>query len=109
MEAHSQKSSGLNLNPLAPAQSKRTFAFSGKIPESLEMHPFQLPFSFLFCTFFETFREKPKKGSRVRPQAQKIRQNGPQGRQNGAQESTIYVPRSHQVQTPAAGCSPKAT
>ena len=30
MEAQSQKSSGLNLNPLAPAQSKRTFAFSRK-------------------------------------------------------------------------------
>ena len=35
------------------------------------MHPFQLPFSLLFCTFFETFPEKPKKGSRVRPQGHK--------------------------------------
>ena len=35
------------------------------------MHPFQLRFSLLFCTFFETFREKPKKGSRVRPQGHK--------------------------------------
>ena len=35
------------------------------------MHPFQLPLSLLFCTFFETFQEKPKKGSRVRPQGRK--------------------------------------
>ena len=35
------------------------------------MHPFQLPFSLLFWLFFETFRRKPKKGSRVRPQAHK--------------------------------------
>ena len=36
MEARSQKIRGLNLNPLAPAQSKRTFAFSGKTLNSIE-------------------------------------------------------------------------
>ena len=30
IEAQIQKIRGLNLNPLTPAQSKRTFAFSGK-------------------------------------------------------------------------------
>ena len=44
------------------------------------MHPFQLPVSLLFCIFFKTFREKPKKGSRV-PQDIKIHRNGPQRRQ----------------------------
>ena len=57
MEAHSKKSSGLNLNPIAPAQSKRTFPFSGKTQNSIENDP----------TFFEPFAEKSQKGSRVRP------------------------------------------
>ena len=109
MDAQSQKTSGLNLNPLAPAQSKRTFAFSGKTQKIIRNASISVSFFAFFCTFFETFREKPKNRSRVRPKATKARQNGPQGRQNGAQESTIYAPRSHQVQTPAAGCSPKAT
>ena len=41
--------------------------FWKKLKKSKEMHPFQLPFPLLFYIFFETFREKPKKGSRVRP------------------------------------------
>ena len=35
MEARSQKIRGLNLNPLAPAQSKRTFAFSGNASKKM--------------------------------------------------------------------------
>ena len=35
------------------------------------MHPFQLPFSVLFCTFFEFFPEKSQKGSKVRNQSLK--------------------------------------
>ena len=70
-------------------------------------------FSFLFRLFFahfsRLFGKSRKTGPGSVPRATKARQNGPQGRQNGAQESTIYAPRSHQVQTPAAGCSPKAT
>ena len=34
MQAQSKKSSGLDLNPLVPAQSKRTFPFSGKTRNS---------------------------------------------------------------------------
>ena len=71
MEARSQKIRGLNLNPVAPAQSKRTFAFSGKTPKIPRNASISAPFSDFFCTFFEIFREKPKKGSRVQPQGHK--------------------------------------
>ena len=110
MEAQSQKSRGLNLNPLAPAQSKRTFPFSGKNSKTHKkcIH-FSSLFRFFFAPFSRLFGKSRKRGPGSSPKAIKIRQNGPQGRQNGAQESTIYAPRSHQVQTPAAGCSPKAT
>ena len=66
-------------------------------------------FRFFFAPFSKLFGKNRKRGPGSSPRAIKISQNGPQGRQNGAQESTIYVPRSHHVQTPAAGCSPKAT
>ena len=66
-------------------------------------------FRFFFAPFSRLFGKSRKGGQGSGPRAIKIRQNGPQGRQNGAQESTIFAPRSHQVQTPAAGCSPKAT
>ena len=68
MEAQSQKIRGLNLNPLAPAQSKRTFAFSGK---NIKIQRKWIHFSSLFHSFFETFRETSKKGSRVWPQGHK--------------------------------------
>ena len=104
MEARSQKKPGPDLNPLAPAQSKRTFAFSGKTQQIISSL-----FRFFFAPFSRLFGKIRKTGPGSVPRATKARQNGPQGRQNGAQESTIYAPRSHQVQTPAAGCSPKAT
>ena len=66
-------------------------------------------FRFFFGSFSRLFGESRKRGPGSGPRPIKIRQNGAQGRQNGARESTIYAPRSHQVQTPAAGCSPKAT
>ena len=66
-------------------------------------------FHFFFAPFSRLFGKSRKTGPGSVPRATKARQNGPQGRQNGVQESTIYAPRSHQVQTPAAGCSPKAT
>jgi hypothetical protein len=62
---------GLNLNPLAPAWSKRSFVLSGKIRNSIEDASFQLPFYVLFCTFFEPFPEKSQKGSKVRGQSLK--------------------------------------
>ena len=71
MRAQTEKMNGLNLNPLAPAKSKRTFPFSGKIEIPMKMHPFQVPFSILFCNLFKPFAEKSQKGSRVRPQSRK--------------------------------------
>ena len=71
MEAQSRKSSGLNLNPLAPAKSKRTFAFSGKTQKIMRNASISAPLFASFCTFFETFRGKLKKGSRVQPQGHK--------------------------------------
>ena len=66
------KSSGLNLNPLAPAQSKRAFAFSGKTRNSIEILSISAPFfSLLFCIIFEPFPETSKKRSRVGPQSHK--------------------------------------
>ena len=97
MEAQSQKNNGLNRNPLAPAQSKRIFAFSGKLEIPLKMHPFQLPCSLLCSAIFEAFTEKSKKKSRVWPQSRKNTPNGPQGRPNGAHESANLAPRCNQV------------
>ena len=87
MEAQSKKSRGVNLNPLAPAQSKRTFTFSGEIRNFSEMHPFQLPFSFLFVPFSSLFKKSRARGPWSGPKAIKIHQNGHQGRPDGAQES----------------------
>ena len=70
MEAQSKKSRGLKLNPLAPAQSKRTFAFSGKTRNCIEHASISTPSLYiLFRTFFKRFSEITKKGSRVWPQS----------------------------------------
>ena len=62
MEARSQKIRGLNLNPLAPAQSKRTFAFSGKTQKIIGNASI-LALSFAsFLALFRDFSEKAEKG-----------------------------------------------
>ena len=74
MDGKNSKRVGLNLNPLAPAQSKRTFAFSGKTINSIETLSISAPFLsifFLFCIIFEPFPETSKKRSRVGPQSHK--------------------------------------
>ena len=68
---HSEKSSGLNLNPLAPAQSKRTFSFSGKTRIFTGNAFIPAPFFSPFLYLFRTFCRKSQKGSRVRPQSRK--------------------------------------
>ena len=89
MEAQSQKTSGLNLNPLAPAQSKRTFAFSGKTQKIMGNAFISAPlFVFFFAPFSSLFQKSRKRGPVSGPRAIKIHQNGPQGCPNGAQEST---------------------
>ena len=60
MEAQSQKSSGLNLNPLASAQSKRTFAFSGQ--KIMRNASISAPFVASFLHLFRDFSGKAEKG-----------------------------------------------
>ena len=71
MEAQSKKSRGVNLNPLAPAQSKRTSTFSGETRNCIGNASISAPFFSPFCTFFEPFQEKSSKGSMVWPQSYK--------------------------------------
>ena len=71
VEAHRDKMSGLNINPLAPAQSKRSFALSVQTLNSIENTSIPAPFVCPFLTFFEPFLEKSQKGSRVPPQTLK--------------------------------------
>ena len=62
MEAQSQKIRGLTLNPLAPAQSKRTFAFSGKTPKFKENASISAPFFAPFLNLFRDFSGNVEKG-----------------------------------------------
>ena len=62
MEAQNQKSSGLNLNPLAPAQSKRTFAFSRKTPKIIGNASISGFFFGSFLHLFRDFSGKAEKG-----------------------------------------------
>ena len=62
MEARSKKIRGLNLNPLAPAQSKRTFAFSGKTFKITGNASILTPFFAPLFVFFRDFSEKAEKG-----------------------------------------------
>ena len=71
MEATRQKMSGLNLNPLAPAQSKHSFVLSGKTRNSIENASIPAPFFCPFLYLFRAFSRKHAKGSRVPPQSRK--------------------------------------
>ena len=62
MEARSQKIRGLNLNPLAPAQSKRTFTFSGKTQEIMRNAFISASFFAPFLHLFRDFSGKTEKG-----------------------------------------------
>ena len=61
MEARSQKIRGLNLNPLAPAQSKRTFAFSVKTQKIMRNASISAPFFASFLHLFRDFSGKAEK------------------------------------------------
>ena len=61
MEARSQKIRGLNLNPLAPAQSKRTFAFSGKTQKAMRNASISASFFAPFLHLFRLFSGKAEK------------------------------------------------
>ena len=61
MDAQSQKTSGLNFNPLAPAQSKRTFALSEKTLNSIEMLSIPASFFSYFLYHFRAFSRNVEK------------------------------------------------
>ena len=61
MEAQGQKFRGLNLNPLAPAQSKRTFAFSRKTSKIKGNAFISAPF---FAPFLHLFRDSSRKAEK---------------------------------------------
>ena len=82
MEARSQKIRGLNLNPLAPAQSKRTFPFSGKTWKIIENTSISALFFSSFLTLFRGVSRKPEKGAQDPPtEPQKHTTMDPKGAQ----------------------------
>ena len=98
MEEQKRDSTGQNLNPFASAQSKRTFAFSGKTGNSKgECIHFNSFFPHFLYFVSNLFQESRKRGPGSGPRTVKIHQNGPQGRPNRCQKSANLAPRSHQV------------
>ena len=82
METRSQKIRGLNLNPLALAQSKRTFAFSGKTRIPIEILLIPPPFFSSFLTPFRSVSRKPEKGAQdAATEPQKHTKMDPKGAQ----------------------------
>ena len=61
MDAQSKKSNGLKLNPLAPAQSKRTCGFSGNTRNSIESAAISAPFFSHLFNLFQAFSRKVEK------------------------------------------------
>ena len=115
MEARSQKIRGLNLNPLAPAKSKRTFAFSGKTQKVMRNASISAPFSASFLHIFRDFSGKAEKqvqGPSPGPQKHvkmdlKGAKTEPQNQQSTPQGPTKYkLPRPgarRRRRDPAAG------
>ena len=81
MEAQSQKSSGQNLNPLAPAQSKRTFA----LWKNLKFHRTFIHSSCLFLSFLgyvsDLFQKSKQRIQGLVPEPQKCTKMDPKGAQ----------------------------
>ena len=86
MEAKRQEMSALNLNPLAPAQSKHTFPFSGKTGNCNEHTSILTPFSVLFIHFSSLFLKSRKRGPGSRPRVLKTHQNGCRGCQTESKD-----------------------
>ena len=62
MDGQSEKNNGLNVNPLAPARSKRSFAFSGKTRNVIEHACIPASFFPVFDTFVEKGVQGPAQG-----------------------------------------------
>ena len=78
MTAQRKKMHGLNLNPLAPAQSKLAFPFSRKTRNVIENACICAPFFCPFVNVFHDFSLKSPEGLGSRPRVLKRHQNGRQ-------------------------------
>ena len=87
VEAQSETMSGLNLNPLAPAQSKRSFSLYGETRHSIENASIPAPF-FCPCWYlFRAFSRKVAKGVQgPAPESQKDTKMDPKGTQTEPQD-----------------------
>ena len=84
MDVHSERSTGLSLNPLARAQPKRTFSFYEKLEIPENIHPFELPFRALFGICSHLLPKSRKRGPTFGPRGSTNHENGFQGCQIGA-------------------------
>ena len=90
MNAWSNTSGGMNLNPLAPAQSKHTFPFSEKARHSSENASIPAPFFCPFLHLYRAFSRQVTKGTQgPDPEPEKDTKMAP----NGVQ----MEPRGHKV------------
>ena len=107
MDGQKLKSSGLNLKPLAPAKSKRTFPFSGNTRNFIEKASISTPVLSPFLTLLRGVSRKPEKGAQGparEPQKHtkmdpKGAQTEPKNQQTEPQGPTKYekhAKRSHQ-------------
>ena len=87
MEAKRHKINALNLNPLAPAQSKRSFPLYGKTRNSIKNASIPAPF-FCPCWYlFRAFSRKVAKGVQgPAPESQKDTKMDPKGAQTEPQD-----------------------
>ena len=67
IEARSEESNGVNLNPLAPAKSKRTCSFSEKPRHSNQHVPIPAPCLFCIVRFSNLFQKSRKRGPESSP------------------------------------------
>ena len=100
MQAQSKKSSGLDLNPLAPAQSKRTFPFSGKTWNFIEKASISAPCFSPFLYHFRAFSRNVEKEVQGRaPKSYKSIKMDPRGAQT--------EPKNQQIEPQGAAKSEK--
>ena len=93
MRAQREKMHGLNLNPLAPAQSKLAFPFSRKTRKFIEHACIWAPFFYPFGDLFHDFSLKVARRSRVPPRSLK---KTPKWTPKGDQMETRGVKVQHQ-------------
>ena len=109
MEAQCEKMNGLNLNPLAPAQSKRTFPFSGKARNSIENASIPAPFFSPFLYLFRAFSRKVAKGVQgPDPEPEKDTKMRPKGVQMDSRGHKVK-PQGTRKCKKSATCNPRGS